>query len=283
MSLPTTSNSLILAENYLQIYEKIVEVIGQGENGYGLKDFSSLLVNTGTNISKFDWNSLYNDVVNIAFVHITNQTTSTQLLPDVGNVLVDPSMHNELYDLVNFIYENRYTCDENQYFRDPVSNSSLNFSGGISTRVSPWGGSGGLEIKHRVKTKWTTRLNARYFFNTGGYFTWTPYHLNNGLNDLDTEWANFIRSIQINQETNPLIYNRSIFVSHNPGSTLILRPAISSLSGADPTYQSGTLSITVGVFKASNEQSLEFIITLNNSNSSVLIVEPDVGYWNEQI
>lgn len=283
MSLPTSSGSLILADNYREIYDKIIEVIGQGEDGYGLKDFSSLPVSTGTNVSIFDWNNLYEDVVKIAWTHITNQTTSTQLLPSEGNVIVDPNMHNELYNLVNYIYQNRFTCAEYQYFRNPQNGSSLNFTGGLSIRTSPWGGSGGLEIQHKVKTKWTTRLNARYFFNTGGFFTWTPYHLNNGLNDLDSEWAAFIKSIQVNQITNPLVYNRSIFVSHNPGSTLILRPSNSPLSGSDPTYSSGTLSITVEVFKANNEQSLEFTITLNNSNSSVLIVEPDIGYWNEQI
>lgn len=283
MSLPTSSGSLILADNYREIYDKIIEVIGQGEDGYGLKDFSSLPVSTGTSISVFDWNNLYNDVVGIAWTHITNQTTSTQLLSSSGNVLVTSDMVNELYNLANYVYQNRFTCAEDQYFRDPVSNSSLNFGGGLSVRTSPWGGSGGLEIQHKVKVKWTTRLNARYFFNTGGYFTWTPYHLNNGLNDLDTEWAAFIKAIQIDQVTNPLIYNRSIFINHNPGSTLILRPNTTPLSGSNPTYLSGTLSITVEVFKANNEQNLEFIITLNNSNSSVLIVEPDIGYWNEQV
>lgn len=283
MALPTNNTSLILAENYKQLFDSIIDVIGTNENGYGLKDFSSSPVSTGTNISVFDWNNLYDDIVNVAWTHITNATTSTQTLTSGVSNEVFASFHNQLYNLVNYITTNRYKCSNDQYFRDPINNSSLNIGGGQSTRTSPWGGGETLEIQHRVKTKWTTRLNARYFFNTGGFFTWTPYHLNNGFNDLDAEWAGFIRSIQIDQETNPLIYDRDKFVNQISGSTLILRPQTTTLTGSDPTYESGTLSITVEVLKASNEQSLEFIITFNNSNSSILVIEPEVGYWNEQV
>ena len=164
MSLPTSSGNLILSDNYREMFNRIIEIIGRGEDGYGLKNFSSLPVSTGTTISFFDWNNLYDDVVNVAWTHITNLTTSTQSLPLSTSTIVEPTFHNELYNLVNYIEQNRYTCAEYQYFRDPVTGSSINFSGGLSTRSSSWDSSEDLEIQHKVKTKWTTRLNARYFF-----------------------------------------------------------------------------------------------------------------------
>lgn len=282
MALPTNSGSLILAENYKQLFNTIIDVIGKNENGYGLKDFSSVSVNTGTVISISDWNNLYEDIVDIAWTHITNLTTSTQPLSSSANNEIVAAFHNQLHGLVNYIDQNRYTCADGQYYRAPGTNISLNINGGQSTRVSPWGAEV-TQIQHRVRTKWTTRLNARYFFNTGGFYTWTPYHANNGVNDLDAEWAGFIRSIQLDQDTNPLRYDRSKYVSQVPGSTLILRPQTTSLSGNQPSYQNGSLSITIQVTKSLNEQVLDFVISFNNNDTSVLVVEPEFGYWNELV
>jgi hypothetical protein len=128
--------------------------------------------------------------------------------------------------------------------------------------------------------RWANRLVARYFFNSGSYITWTPYHSNNGQNDIDGEWASFINSIQNDQAVNEIRYDRAAFLAQTPGTTATVYPVGSTRSFPDPTYQQGALSCNVEIFKANNEASIEVTATFRNDDSSLIIVTPTVGYWN---
>jgi hypothetical protein len=283
MPYPYSIGNSITTASFNDLYDIVNEVLGVGEDGYGLQDFVSTPVTGNFKITAGQWIDLRRDLVLTAYQHITSSTNVLLTPINTGTTVIGVAHHNEAKTIADYVLANRFTCAEGQYYRDPTTGATVNYTGGTTTRTLEWGVGTDVEIVHVAKARWPTRLLARYFFNTGGYYTWTPYHSNNGLNDLDAEWAEFIRSIQVAQATNPIKYDRAAFVAQSPGTTTTIYPVGSSGSGLDPTYESGTLSILVRVFKASDEESIEFTITFANSNSADLVIVPSVGYWNETI
>lgn len=278
----TTGTSLVSDLDYNQLFDIVTEVLGVGEDGWGLYNFQSLPISSSNLVRATEWLNLQRDLIDRAYFHITNTTTVlTEVTPAVGNAIT-AKRHNEYYQVAQYVLANRFTCAEGQYFRDLNNGSSICFINGISSRTIEWGINENY-IEHRVRVRWANRLIARHFFNGGGQLTWNAYHGNNGLNDIDTAWAVFISSIYFDQLTNPIIYDRAAFINQTPGTTTTLYPGVTGQLPGQPTYVSGTLSITVELFKANSEDWVEFIITFANSNSATLIVTPSVGYWNSTI
>lgn len=279
---PVSSGTTITTASFNDIYDLVNEVIGVGEDGYGLQDFFSTPASSNSAVRSRDWANLRIDLIETAYQHITGSTSTWTTSMSTGTAITTSS-HNEAWNIAQYVYANRYTCAEDQYYRDPVTFASTNTTGGSSSRTIVWNNNTQTTITHVVRGRWPSRLLARYFFNTGGYWTWTPYHSNNILNDLDLGWAQFIYNIQVDQQTNPIKYDRAAFVAQSPGTTATIYPVGSTRSYPDTTYEFDTLSVNVEVFKASNEQYLEFTITFANSDTPTLVITPAVGYWNEVI
>lgn len=275
----TSSTSLVEMGDYNVIYDIIDQVLGPNEDGWGLYTTFSTPVTKSVRVRGLDWRNLQRDLIQVAYLHITNTTTvltSAVQLPTTST-LITADFHNQLYNTSTWVLENRYVCAEDQY-------APLNVTDGQSSRTLVWGVEQN-QIVHKVKISWASRLSARYFFNTGGYLTWVPSHSDNGINDLDQEWANFIVAIDLDQATNPLKYSREQFINQVPGttSTIYTLNDIGIKSEPEPTYVSGTLSVTVDVFKSDNEEWVEFIVTFANNDSALLVVTPAVGYWSFEV
>ena len=282
--IPPSAYTVVPKEDYNVIFDVINEVIGIGEDGYGLQDFFSLPVSNTSVIRAKQWNNLYIDLAETIYQHITGSSALSQVSTSTN---IAAAYHNLVYNTAQFVLANRFTCHESQYYRDPSTGVSINTTDGVSSRTLEWGITQN-QIIQITKAKWPTRLLCRYFFNGGGYLTWTPYHTNssvtgNPLGSLDAQWAEFIRSIQIQQETAPIKYDRTAYINQVSGSTVTVYPVGSTAGGLDPTYENGTLSIKVEVTKAINEAEVTFTITFANSDSSELVVVPTVGYWNELV
>jgi hypothetical protein len=282
-SLP--AQTVIPSEAYNEIFDIINEIKGIGENGYGIQSIRSLPVSETGPVRSSQWKNLYADLIETIYQHITG--TNPFSAPANPGEVVELDYHNQMWDAAQYVLANRYTCHESQYFVDPTTGVKVNTTDGVSRRTLEWGFLQN-QIVQVTKIKWPTRLLARYFFNAGSYLTWTPYHTNasgtgNPLGELDAQWAQFIRSIQIEQETAPIKYDRAAYEAQNPGTTITVYPVGSTLGGLDPTYSSGTLSIKVEVTKELNESDIVFTITFANSDSETLVVVPTVGYWNEQV
>ena len=282
-NLPT--QTVIPNEAYNEIFDIIQEILGVGENGYGLQFIRSLPVSETGPIRSTQWKNLYADLIETIYQHVFG--TNTYSAPANPGAVIGLNYHNQLWAAAEAVLANRYTCHESQYYRDPTTGASTYTLEGTSSRTLEWGVLQN-QIIQVTKIKWATRLMARYFFNSGGYLTWTPYHTNasatgNPLGALDAQWAEFIRYIQLDQEIAPIKYDRAAYEAQNPGTTITVYPVGSTLGGIDPTYSSGTLSINVEVTKESNESDIEFTITFANSDSETLVVVPTVGYWNEQV
>ena len=108
---------------------------------------------------------------------------------------------------------------------------------------------------------------ARYFFNQGSYIEWTNRDLNNGLNDIDAEWALFFDYLL----SIPYIYARDQYINYDSTTT---------------SWSSGTLQIevvanivgNVGDYEYGRE--IDFTTYYRNNDSAQLIVSPTVAVWN---
>ena len=255
--------TLITATDYNNVHLSLHDILGLGENGYGLPLIDSDPIDTSGNvtITAFQWNHLLSDV-NKVYQHITNVLTSTQVI--VTGTVVSSSFIDGVEPAVEWCYDNarRYTCHPSQFYVDPEANTSTFYADGVSLRTLPWGI---LEnsITHRVLTQFENRLSARYYFNLGCFLTFTPYYEEDtGLNDLDAEWADFIDYLRAPAQE--YRYSRSDFITYSSTVT---------------SWSSGTLSVSVTADKSVDESAVEFIIVYSNNASATLIVSPAVATW----
>lgn len=283
-----TGTNIIESVDYNSLFDTVVDVFAVDDDGWGLYAFASTPISSSNLVRARDWRNLERDLIESAYFHITNTTTVlTTSSPVVTGLSIQALRHNELKAVADYVSANRYVCAEGQYFRDAITSATINTTNAVSSRTIEWGITENY-IEHHVKVRWANRLVGRHFFNTGGYLTWTPYHSNNGLNDIDQEWAEFIVNIQNSQSVQPIIYDRAKFTAQVAGTTATIYAesgAFTALgfsigAGSGPTYAQGALNILVNVFKASSEDYVEFKITFTNSDSAELVVSPTVGYWN---
>lgn len=274
MSFPVTTSQLINDSDFNAIQTIVDNVLGLGENGWGLALYSSNPVSTTDKVRAFDMNNLIRDV-GIIHTHITNVNTNTSYVV-TGTTLVNTVTFNQLKTTGDYYSSDlrRYTCHPDQFVRSNTLTDDIVFlasglNGSTSTRSIIWGETTETSVRvisHRLVASWPTRLQARYYFNQGSFVAWRPYHLGDGLNDLDTEWANFID--WLNAPQNEYRYTRNEFVNYE------------GALGTSTYYTSGTLQVTVQAIKATDEKSVEFNIELTNLDTADLIVTPAVAYYN---
>lgn len=287
-----TGTNLVQSIDYNSLYDIVTDVFAVDDDGYGLYAYASTPISSSNLIRVREWRNLQRDLVEVAYFHITNINGSYPVAtipgtPLTTSTLITAQRHNDFKAIADHISANRYTCAEGQYYRDPITGVSTSTTNAVSSRTIEWGITENY-IEHRVRVRWANRLVARHFFNTGGILTWTPYHSNNGLNDIDSEWANFIATIQSSQFVQPISYNRSDFIAQIAGTTATIyaesggfsSPGFTIGNGSGATYSKGTLNVLVELFKANSEDWVEFKITFANNDSAELVVSPTVGYWN---
>lgn len=272
---PTTATAR--TEDYNLIQNTLNEVMGLNPNGYGIPWIYSSPVNTGTRISAQQWNDLKQDL-NVAYQHIFNTETATfsfitgtvlALIPgaDISTGTLTTSKHNLMYDAAQTILANRYTCHPDQYFSD--LNGNVTRTGGISTRTEVWGVGSDLEIYHTVSAVFATADAARYFFNSGGVFTWTGFWSQEAQSDIDLLWQGFISYIQLNGNYE---YNRANFLTTGTTTT---------------SYTSGTLQVNVVAGKTTTgtyaNREIVFTTTFKNNDAGTLVVVPSFAKWEFQL
>lgn len=260
MTFPTTTSTVIIHEDYNSIQVIAEDIMGLGENGYGLASIQSNPVTPGRRVKATQWNYLLNDV-NSIYQHVTGEFTSTQSVT-TGTTQVSSNMANNLYGTVQWLQDRRYTAHESQFLVSTGS-STVFYNNGTSLRTLPWG-VGSNAITHRVVTEFENRLSARYYFNLGCYLTFTPYYEGTtGLNDLDAEWADFIDYLV--DPANQYRYDRTQYITYSSTTT---------------AWSSGTLNVSVVANRAVDQSSVEFIITYSNDASPSLLISPAVGIFN---
>jgi hypothetical protein len=264
---PLNTSTTIKSIHYNDIHNLVSEVIGVGENGYGISLYYSNPV-TNQNISSAQqWRRLQADL-NTAYRHITNQFAIPPGTIITGTTITSASLTNLYWNAANYVVNNRYTCHPNQYYVDPQTLVNINTTEGTSTRtlVGGWGLDPETAITHKVNVTWASRLTTRYFFNCGGKFEWKPYHTNTSttglsLNDLDEEWANFINYFQ---RAETYVYDRQTYEDWVTTSTV---------------YNSGTLQISI-LADQETDRNIRFTFTFTNVDTADLVVIPSTEYYN---
>lgn len=277
MTFPLANTDIIKADDYNAIHEISAEILGLGDDGYGLALYLSDPIETTDRTNAREINKLISDV-DIVKQHIDNVSVTTLVNYAVtGTTIVNTSTLNTLKEQIDYYLDDsrRYTCHPSQFLTSTVAGSVLFFyDDSTSTRVTPWGETTNTTVRsisHRLVASWPTRLEARYYFNQGSYLSWKPAYSNlgpSGLNDLNDEWAAFI--LWLNEPVNEYRYTRTEFVDPNyiePGSTVT-------------TYTSGTLEVSIEAIKSIDETQVEFNIIFANNATEDLIVVPSVNNYS---
>lgn len=278
MPYPLSSGTTIVTSDHNTLQRKAVEVLGVSNVGYGLSYVQSTPVNRGTRASAVIWERLVRDI-NLAYEHITNVPDYISTATLNTSSVITAAFQNTVSNVVDYIYTNRYTCAPEQYQRD--ANGDIINLNVVSTRTEVWGVGGVNAIDHKVNMQWPTQSVAHHFFNTGGEVVWSPgYNLtivDTPLNiGIDAQWGQFIDQVAAELAATPLKYRRSDFIRHLPGTDIT-----NSDTGTTPFWSTstGTISISMEVYKYPDEKKLDFTVTFANSDVGDLYVTPTVGIW----
>ena len=254
-----TPGSIVKVSDYMDSWTIINDIIGIGENGYGIPVPWSGPATTKTKIKVRDWNFLQRDL-NSIFIHVTNTGTATTVV--TTTTIVNSTLSNRVWDGVNEIVGQRYYCHPDQFYADPVTSETWNTTNGTSTRTISWDMDATAEITHKVNAAWTTPLTARYFFNQGGYFIYKPFYANTGTTaTIDTQWVSFIDYVK---STGGFEYTRPYFV--NTTTNLVTK-----------SWTSGTLKISLAAER--NVANDQVLFTVKYKRRELEIV-PNRDYWN---
>jgi hypothetical protein len=247
------------ASSYNYSQGLVKDIIGLGDNGWGQASQTSSPVTTRNRMTRAQRLALATDV-NFIHTHVLGTATDTTVLVPPTTSTVAATITNAMSVLVTSLLPNRYVCHPSQFFGYP--GAVINSLNGTSTTTTVWG----REVEQRVRVDWPTSLFARYFFNSGSVFTWTPSYASIAdANDRDAEWINFIDHLRA---STPYEYKRADFLSTSTTST---------------TYNSGTLSITIIAQRDVNldtAKRVDFTAILRNEDLPYLVVDPVRGYWN---
>lgn len=177
-----TGTTLVLSSDKNTIQSRIREVMGVGEDGYGISALQSRLHSTGTTIRASHFQALYDDL-NRIYIHQTGNSLSAANTFSSSTLISAPAV-NYLNTISQYVID-----PNNRYFVHPSqSTASVEL---IDPRVSTWA----TNITATVLCTWTSELQANYFFNSGGILKVQTNHLDNWASLREREWARLLTEI----------------------------------------------------------------------------------------
>jgi hypothetical protein len=254
------TQTLITATDYNASQALIADVLGLGENGWGIPLIQSNPTDAGRRVYAGNWNGLLGDI-NLVNNHIYGQPSSISYV--TSSTTITAQYSNDILSISDQLSSDlvRYTCDPVNFLYNTLTNTTTQYSDSVSLRTLPWGANGITSITHKMVISWANRLSARYYFNEGNYLIYKPYYSGTtGLNDLDTEWATFIDWV----EPQPWIYGHEKFTEYRTTTT---------------NWSSGTLEISLIARLSTDDKSIEVDVTYLNNASADLILSPTVGIY----
>lgn len=169
-------DGLIQVADFNNIRDKMVLVMGTGSNGYGQTDISSVAETANSLIDETNMDNLRNDLLRAR----QHQTGLTESLTNVSSSSpVSESVYAAYDTMADLITTNKLACADNQRSIE---------TGITSTYTSPWN----TILYHQVTVTFTSSLQARYFFNSGGQIRFSAYRTGTASTTKDTEWTNML-------------------------------------------------------------------------------------------
>lgn len=219
-------------------------VIGSGGTGLG----SSIVVspsyvawtvnNTGGASSVTTATGYYTPVV---------ETTGSDIVLDLTDI-IRAGPHNELKDLAEGLYDNRYTVAPNQLAPKVTTN-------GESVRFTPWDGS----ISHVSLVSWPDEQLGNYFFNAGGYLEVTANQTGTPMGASDQAWATLINSLA------PVRFTRANWLSGSLTTSTQLT--------------SGGVTIKHQVIGVKTTASVQLTSIFNNTTATFFVTPSDATWY----
>lgn len=243
----------------------IKDILGLGDNGWGLSFIESDPVYSGMRIDAAQWNKLLYDV-NTVYQHVHTVFTSTTSVT-TGSTVINHSFPNDLYSTAQALVGSRYTVDPSQFLTAYSGTSTVFYTGGDSVRTISWGGTSTTYIVQNVISHLPNNTFAKYYFNQGCYFSFTPYY--SGLvlgGSIDVQWVNFIDYINTND---PYTFDRTKFMAQ------LAYPGIPSSKTWN--WTTGSLQVIVSAELKTDLSSIEFRVEYDNNNTSTVGVQIGCG------
>lgn len=178
------ANTLIIANDYNIIQNKIAAVLGVGSQDFGYgQTLQSSQVARDVKITVSQWNALRNDLLK-ARQHQTGQDEGALLTIPTTSITIKETDRFDYNKLADTITTNRLVCNE-------ASVEQLH----SVVRTSPWGAT----ITHTVTVTFSSEDAGRYFFNAGGKFRFAS-SFTDFTNDVsllvNQSWATLLANMQ---------------------------------------------------------------------------------------
>lgn len=181
-AIPNPESKKIQVADYNDMQSKVATVLGTGslDNGWGQTVLSSQ-VTVSNSVSVNDYSKLRYDIIN-AWQHIYGTTptlnTPTQSQKIKADALTEPYKQYESY--ANVIQARKIV-------QPPISEA-------VTTVKTPqsYTGSWSTGLSATVTVDFTTREQARFFFNSGGEIRFTSTHAGSTGSTQNTTWASLL-------------------------------------------------------------------------------------------
>ena len=173
-------------------------------------------------------------------------TTSSDIVLDLTDI-IRAGPHNDLKDLAEGLYDNRYTVADSQLAPKVTVN-------GESVRFTPWDGA----ISHVSLVSWPSEQLGNYFFNAGGYLEVTANQTGTPSGASDQAWSTLINSLT------PVRFTRDHWLAGGLNTSTQL--------------SSGGVQVTHQIIAVKNTASVQ-ITSIFNNTTATFFVTPDSARW----
>ena len=183
------------------------DIIGLGDQGYGLATYTSFPVRRGNRISVSQLQGLFRDL-NTVTQHVSGQFTTTMEIT-TGSAITS-STFTALWRLKEYVNQARFQLHPSQrstYTGALGITEDIWNQNSTSTRTQLWNTTSTSTVNyistitHQTRIEWATTSLARYFFNSGGDLVFKPFWTTGtgqmastsaSFSVLDNAWARFV-------------------------------------------------------------------------------------------
>lgn len=176
------SGETILATDYNEIRNKIVDVMGPGSAsfGYGQSIISSPVTNL-EKVTKVQWDNLRFDIIN-ARVHQTGELPSIVQVSTTDPIRYSASSPNYQYNIIaDTARSERFNVGTGQFAITPAATNSTTATWNSSQSVT-------------LTVSFSTAQQARFFFNSGGKIRFSSTRSGGVVSQQNQAWTNLLSS-----------------------------------------------------------------------------------------
>lgn len=190
-----TQGSNILASDYNTIQTSVANILGVGSSnsGYG-QNLNSGQVAQGSTITAAQWANLKADIIACAN-HQGTISTGDASITALSNLTITNNPAMLVYAADANKFSNALTViNNNKLYLGTGQFTTANLVSSQRTN-SPWGSPTKPTVTHSFYIQWSSANAARYFWNSGGYLTFTASLTNNSSTPQNNDWVSTLSAM----------------------------------------------------------------------------------------